>query len=170
MPCRHQCPHFADKEHQRMGGYPEKQGLTWARTLVLITPKSMSLHPQQASSPTLLPTWTERLWECTESHCSRGRPNHRSRDTPDIRVPAVFLKNPNKIYLHTKQQQRTFLACALKQGHRGRPRGSAVKFARSASVALGLLVQIRGSDNALLRRPCCGRRPRYKVEEDGHGC
>ena len=27
-----------------------------------------------------------------------------------------------------------------------------------------------GADVALLGMPCCGRRPTYKVEEDGHGC
>ena len=31
-------------------------------------------------------------------------------------------------------------------------------------------VQIPGVDMALLGKPCCGRRPTYKVEEDGHGC
>ena len=25
-------------------------------------------------------------------------------------------------------------------------------------------------DMAPLGKPCCGRRPTYKVEEDGHGC
>ena len=27
-----------------------------------------------------------------------------------------------------------------------------------------------GVDVASLGTPCCGRRPTYKVEEDGHGC
>ena len=27
-----------------------------------------------------------------------------------------------------------------------------------------------GADMALLGKPCCGSRPTYKVEEDGHGC
>ena len=26
-----------------------------------------------------------------------------------------------------------------------------------------------GADMAPLDRPCCGRRPTYKIEEDGHG-
>ena len=49
------------------------------------------------------------------------------------------------------------------------PSGAAVKCARSASVARGLLVWIPGADRALLVKPCCGRYLTYKVEEDGHG-
>ena len=45
-----------------------------------------------------------------------------------------------------------------------------VKFVRSASVARGSPVWIPGMDMALLDKPCCGRSPTYKVEEDGHGC
>ena len=52
----------------------------------------------------------------------------------------------------------------------GRPGGTAVKFARSTSVAQGSPVRILSVDVALLGKPCCGRRPTYKVEEDGHGC
>ena len=53
---------------------------------------------------------------------------------------------------------------------RGRPGGAVVKCARSALAARGSLVRIPGVDMALLGKPCCGRRPTYKVEEDGHGC
>ena len=45
-----------------------------------------------------------------------------------------------------------------------------VKFPRSSSVALGSQAPILGADMALLVKPCCGRRPTYKVEEDGHRC
>ena len=31
-------------------------------------------------------------------------------------------------------------------------------------------VQIPGVDTASLVKPCCGRSPTYKAEEDGHGC
>ena len=50
------------------------------------------------------------------------------------------------------------------------PGGTEVKFPCSASAAQGSLVQIPGVDMAPLGTPCCGRRPTYKVEEDGHGC
>ena len=52
----------------------------------------------------------------------------------------------------------------------GWPSGAAVKFTHSTSAAQGSPVQIPGADRTLLGKPCCGRRPTYKVEEDGHGC
>ena len=45
-----------------------------------------------------------------------------------------------------------------------------VKFAHSAMVARGSSVQIPSMYMAPLGKPCCGRRPTYKVEEDGHRC
>ena len=50
------------------------------------------------------------------------------------------------------------------------PCGTAVKCARSASAACGSPVLIPGVDMAPLDKPCCGRRPTYKVEEDRDGC
>ena len=43
-------------------------------------------------------------------------------------------------------------------------------FSHSASAAWGLRIWIPGVDVTSLGKPCCGRRPIYKVEEDGHGC
>ena len=56
------------------------------------------------------------------------------------------------------------------KAHQGRPRGSVLKCTHSALVAWGLQVWIPGADMTLLGKPCCGKRPTYKVEEDGHGC
>ena len=42
-----------------------------------------------------------------------------------------------------------------------------VKCAHSASAAHGSPVRIPGVDMPLLGKPCCGRRPTCKVEEDG---
>ena len=53
---------------------------------------------------------------------------------------------------------------------RGWPSGTAVKCARSTSVARGSPVWIPGVDMAPLDKPYCGRHPTYKGEEDGHGC
>ena len=52
----------------------------------------------------------------------------------------------------------------------GWPSGAVVKFACSTSAAQGLLVRVLSVDMAPLGKPCCGRCPTYKVEEDGHGC
>ena len=48
--------------------------------------------------------------------------------------------------------------------NRGRPSGAAVKCTHSALVAEGLPVRIPGVDMAPLGKPCCDRRPTYKVE------
>ena len=52
----------------------------------------------------------------------------------------------------------------------GWPGGAAVKCTCSAQAAWSWWVRIPDGDMAPLGRPCCGRHPTYKVEEDGHGC
>ena len=58
----------------------------------------------------------------------------------------------------------------LKVYHGGRPGHAVVKCARCTLATWGSPVHIPGADMALLGKPWCGRRPTYKVEEDGHGC
>ena len=58
----------------------------------------------------------------------------------------------------------------IKKWIRGRPGDAAVKFAHSASAARGSPARILGADMAPFVKPCYGRHPTYKVEEDGHGC
>ena len=67
-------------------------------------------------------------------------------------------------------RKASFYNQQVKPATGGRPRGAVVKFTHSASAARGLPICIPGADMALLGKPCCGRRPTYKVEEDGHGC
>ena len=59
-----------------------------------------------------------------------------------------------------------------KEGRRKerRPGGTAIKCTCSASGAWGSPVRNPGADMVPLGKPCCGRCPMYKVEEDGHGC
>ena len=45
-----------------------------------------------------------------------------------------------------------------------------VKCTHSILVAWGSPVWIPGTDVAPRGKPCCGRCPTYKVEENGHGC
>ena len=52
----------------------------------------------------------------------------------------------------------------------GWPGGTAIGCTRSASAAQGSPLRIPGADMASLGKPCCGKHPTYKVEEDGHGC
>ena len=71
---------------------------------------------------------------------------------------------------HRSQWWQANQTMPAKRNFRGRPGGAEVKCICSASAARGLLVQIPGAHMAPLGKPCCGRRPTYKVEEVGHGC
>ena len=71
---------------------------------------------------------------------------------------------------HPSHPLPLFIALVRNYQHQGWPGGAVVKCAHSTLVAQGSPVRIPGADMALLGTPCCGRRPTYKVEEDGHGC
>ena len=65
---------------------------------------------------------------------------------------------------HRLQESISYYVKDKKQG------GVAVRCALSASEARGLPVRIPGADMGPCGMPCCGGHPKYKVEEDGHGC
>ena len=53
---------------------------------------------------------------------------------------------------------------------RGWPGGTVVMFSCSASVAPGFAsLDPECRHGTTWQKPCCGRHPTYKVEEDGHG-
>ena len=68
------------------------------------------------------------------------------------------------------RSQNSIISCTLRSITLGPASGTVVKFTRSALAARGLLVRVPGVDTAPFGKPCCGRRPTYKVKEDGHGC
>ena len=75
-----------------------------------------------------------------------------------------------KIPIDNKKCFSKLMPASLEVSQWSQPGGSVVEFTHSTSAAQGSLVQIPGVDMAPLDKPCCGRSPTYKVEEDGHGC
>ena len=62
---------------------------------------------------------------------------------------------------------------ALKRKKRGKPGGTVVKFAHSASVAQASPIQILGVDLFTTCQACQAvlwQHPTYEIEEDGHRC
>ena len=66
------------------------------------------------------------------------------------------------------KRKNSFFALFKKQSGAG-PVAQWLSSQVPASVARGSPVWISGEDMAPLGTPCCGRRPTYKAEEDGHG-
>ena len=74
------------------------------------------------------------------------------------------------IYTHTHTQVQIRIFSMIKMKTSG---ASPVAQQLRAHVPLlrGLGFAGMGADMAPLgKKPCCGRRPMYRVEEDGHGC
>ena len=72
------------------------------------------------------------------------------------------------IFFYAEILESCFFSSQKSASFWGRPSGAVVKCAHFAFVAWGSLVRIPGADIAPLGKPCCGMRPTYKVEEDGH--
>ena len=84
----------------------------------------------------------------------------------------MLLKQPSETQW-VKNKQKNLLSQRMKSSIkkiRGQPGGTVLEFAHSALAAQGLAVWILSADMAVLGKPCCGRHPTYKIEEDGHGC
>ena len=79
------------------------------------------------------------------------------------KVQRVFMVSVNKSKLSGSWP-------SIKMLFKGQPSEATVKFAHSISVARDWQVLILGAGMAPLGKPCCGRHPTYKGEEDGHGC
>ena len=110
-------------------------------------------------------TWREVEWEGCHQEAQRG--NFRHGRGGAGKWPSLQSSGAATLGILGKEEEAQLF-------HRkrvgGRPGGAVVKFARSALAAQGLPARIPGVDMAPLDKPCCGRRPTYKVEEDGHGC
>ena len=94
--------------------------------------------------------------------------NLKKRETEVIYMYHIFESNfiiPDFIW---EIEQKYFIFKKLY--HWGQPGGTEVKCACSTLVAQDSPVWVPGADTARLGKPCYGRRPTYKVEEDGNGC
>ena len=67
--------------------------------------------------------------------------------------------------------EKHYVLIAKKELKRGQPGGIVVKFPHSAIGGPGFASSDPGCGHGTARqKPCYGRCPMYKVEEDGHGC
>ena len=80
-------------------------------------------------------------------------------------LPMYYFSNFSKFSTINKHYFYSY-----KNSNRGWPSGVVVKFTRSTSAARGLWVQIPGVDLHTAHQAMFWQHPRYKVEEDWHGC
>ena len=67
-------------------------------------------------------------------------------------------------------EKETYVGWGIKKESASGQPGAVDTFTHSALAAWSSPVQIPGADLTLIVKPCCGRHPTYKVEEDGHRC
>ena len=82
----------------------------------------------------------------------------------------LWSKVPNRKDLRDQGLKSLALSTTVKSTVEASPGRVAVKFTHLALAAWGSPIQILGEGPALHIKPCCGRHPTYKVEEDGHRC
>ena len=91
-------------------------------------------------------------------------------------LSSLTVRSERVVYLHKERHEplpdsaRLCQTLSKNAVSGSQPGGAAVKSMHYAWAARSSLVRIPGVDMALLVRPCCGRRPTYKVEKDGHRC
>ena len=107
---------------------------------------------------------TAYLWHVQDSCKS----TQKKMKTPKVKNCRKFTREEIEM---TKKHRIFNLICNQRRAnlkhHEGQPGGAAIKFTCSDLAAQGSPVWVPVAD---LHKPCCGRRPTYKVEEDGHVC
>ena len=78
------------------------------------------------------------------------------------------LEKEKQVKSKAEKKKKKEITQKTKGINRAWPSSAEVKFTHSASAAQSSLVWILGADMAPLVKPCCGRHPTYKAEEDGH--
>ena len=108
-------------------------------------------------------------WKQNKDGSSHMKINCRFVKILNIKMSILKILRVGKAFQRTIERLRNIKEIKIHKTW-GQPGSTAVKCARSASAAQGSPVQIPDVDMVSLGKPCCGRHPIYKVEEDEHGC